>query len=399
MVHTIKEQDVRVDDVKFSPDSTLLAGGFHNGLIHIFHEDQRFKKIGTCKGHSSFITHLDWSSDGKLLQSDSGCYEHLFWDMEDIALITKSTLVRNVSWNTWTCVLGWHVKGIWPKGSDGTDINAVCRSFDGNILATSDDFGMVNLFRFPCDNHSKHREFEGHSAHVTNVRFTAHDSHLISAGGNDRFLFQWKCVPSTDVDPASVSKQTIEPSPSKAVGGSSKQVTSTAKQSIASPGKATTPSKATSNKTPSAPSSSSKPQRTGSSLKSTTPLKSSNSTDNIRPASSTGIPSSPKSASSPPSSTSHWVQINVDGKLFQTTLDTLTKDENSKLASMFQNPQNLERDSHGHYLLDVDPTHFAPILNFLRYGKLVIDPSTSKEGVLACAQYLNISEVVQVLSS
>lgn len=40
--------------------------------------------------------------------------------------------------------------GIWPDGADGTDINAVCRSHDGSLLASADDFGKVCLFSYPC---------------------------------------------------------------------------------------------------------------------------------------------------------------------------------------------------------------------------------------------------------
>lgn len=40
--------------------------------------------------------------------------------------------------------------GIWPDGADGTDINAACRSHDGSLLASADDFGKVHLFSFPC---------------------------------------------------------------------------------------------------------------------------------------------------------------------------------------------------------------------------------------------------------
>lgn len=40
--------------------------------------------------------------------------------------------------------------GLWPDGSDGTDINAVCRSNDKSLLVTGDDFGKVHLFTYPC---------------------------------------------------------------------------------------------------------------------------------------------------------------------------------------------------------------------------------------------------------
>ena len=69
--------------------------------------------------------------------------------------------VANVCWDTFTCTLGWPVQGIWPPGSDGTDINAVdllpkydVRNGRNNIysgvLATADDFGKVKLFNSPC---------------------------------------------------------------------------------------------------------------------------------------------------------------------------------------------------------------------------------------------------------
>jgi len=83
--------------------------------------------------------------------------------------------------------------GIWPRGSNGSDINALCRSHDGSVVATADDQGYVKLFRFPCfDIDCGLKEYLGHSSHVTNLRFVSSDTHLISTGGNDKTVFQWK---------------------------------------------------------------------------------------------------------------------------------------------------------------------------------------------------------------
>lgn len=57
--------------------------------------------------------------------------------------------MRDVRWATQSCYLGFEVVGIWPSDFDGTDINAVCRSHSNQVLASADDFGQVNLFRYP----------------------------------------------------------------------------------------------------------------------------------------------------------------------------------------------------------------------------------------------------------
>jgi len=35
-------------------------------------------------------------------------------------------------------------------------------------------------------------KYEGHGSHVTNVRFTHNDSHLLSLGGKDTCILQWR---------------------------------------------------------------------------------------------------------------------------------------------------------------------------------------------------------------
>ena len=51
----------------------------------------------------------------------------------------------------------------------------------------------MKLFRYPCVvPRARAKEYVGHSSHVTNVAFSSDDSHVLSTGGDDRAVFQWK---------------------------------------------------------------------------------------------------------------------------------------------------------------------------------------------------------------
>lgn len=51
---------------------------------------------------------------------------------------------------------------------------------------------MVKLFKYPSVNEkSEFKAYKGHSSHVTRVRFSYDDNHLLSIGGNDKTLIIW----------------------------------------------------------------------------------------------------------------------------------------------------------------------------------------------------------------
>uniref|UniRef100_A0A8B9KEN0 EMAP like 3 n=1 Tax=Astyanax mexicanus TaxID=7994 RepID=A0A8B9KEN0_ASTMX len=183
--------------MRYSPDGSFLAVGSHDNLIYIYSVTEggrRYTRFGKCTGHSSFITHLDWSKDGKYIMSNSGDYEILYWDVAGgCKLLRNRYESKDREWASYTCVLGFHVMGVWLEGSDGTDINALCRSHSERIVAVADDFCKVHLFQYPCPKPKapSHR-YEGHGSHVTNVRFTHCDSHLLSLGGKDTCILQWR---------------------------------------------------------------------------------------------------------------------------------------------------------------------------------------------------------------
>ncbi|KAM4013980.1 echinoderm microtubule-associated protein-like 1 isoform 7-T7 [Anomaloglossus baeobatrachus] len=195
-VHTDGNEQLSV--MCYSPDGNFLAIGSHDNYIYIYavnENGRKYSRIGKCSGHSSFITHLGWSVNSQYLMSNSGDYEILYWIPTACKQVVSAETTRDLEWATYTCTLGFQVFGVWPEGSDGTDLNAICRSSDQKLLATGDDFGKVHLFSYPCSQYrTSSHAYGGHSSHVTNVSFLLEDSHLISTGGKDMSIMQWRIL-------------------------------------------------------------------------------------------------------------------------------------------------------------------------------------------------------------
>ncbi|XP_050404187.1 echinoderm microtubule-associated protein-like 2 isoform X5 [Patella vulgata] len=187
----------QIECLQFSPDGKYLAVGSRDNYIYLYQVSDggtKYTKVGRCSGHSSFITHVDWSEDGQYLVSNSGDYEVLYWTT-NCRQVTSPDNVRNVQWATQTCTLGFNVAGIWPEGADGTDVNTCGRTKNHTVIASGDDFGKVNLYKYPCCKpRSSCHSYKAHSSHVTAVNFLFDDSRLITAGGRDMAIMQWELI-------------------------------------------------------------------------------------------------------------------------------------------------------------------------------------------------------------
>lgn len=188
----ISEQEVGV--AKYSPCGKYLALGSNDNRVYILDVEDDYSQYTAFVGHS-YIKHVDWSADGKYLQSTCGAYELLYWSFEEKSQVKESRSLKDTEWHTQTCALGWSVRGMWESGMDGTDINACAGNPDLGVLVASDDNGYVQLLNYPTLTSTPPRaKFGGHAAFVTNVVFTHDNKHVISVGGGDLTVFQWRIV-------------------------------------------------------------------------------------------------------------------------------------------------------------------------------------------------------------
>ena len=165
-----------------TPSLTLTyAVGSHDNVIRVYAIPAKLQPeadgngsmpdyLLRLQGHNAFITHMDFSNPGpngvQWMQSNCGGYELLFWDVTEpmalrklnagggdddldddyktikakLPVVTekpgdmtpeaqekrvevrkpiKATTTRNAEWNTWSCILGWPVQGIWTGTMDG----------------------------------------------------------------------------------------------------------------------------------------------------------------------------------------------------------------------------------------------------------------------------------------
>lgn len=183
--------------IKYSSDNRICAVGAHDSQIITYDVTRNYAPMKRIKSHHSTVTHLDFSMDNSALMSNCTSYEILFHDMNTGKQVTSgASMYKDEQWSSWSCTLGWPVQGIFPPCADGSDINACERSPDGTVLATGDDFRMVKLFRYPCPvEEAAYQKYTGHSEHITNVGFSRNaqgQKYLISTGGEDKAVFQWK---------------------------------------------------------------------------------------------------------------------------------------------------------------------------------------------------------------
>lgn len=181
--------------IKYSPSGKTVAVGTH-GMVIVLLETSGYNVEKVLKTHNASLYHMDWSKDGTSLQSNCGAYELLFHDIDEDNLKnstfnSSASSLKDVEWATQNCIFGWPVQGIW-EGLDYSDINTVDANQEKSLLAIGDDWGRVQLMRYPALKFNKRKSHYGHASHVVNVRFTPDGSRLFTTGGGDRTVIQWK---------------------------------------------------------------------------------------------------------------------------------------------------------------------------------------------------------------
>lgn len=232
-----------VSDLCWSPDGSLLAAAATDARIHLYAPVAPasgwaggITRVGVCAGHAAAVLQLDWSAEPVLLAPAAGSAgaaasaradaaevwllrsccaagDLAHWELQanrslpadgaaDGAVravltrrVERAEACRDVAWATETCGRAWGASALAAlEGVAAAGVPpAVERSHEGEVLAAAHARGGVALWRWPAAAEgAPAKTYGGHAAPAERVRWSHDDGLLLTAGGEDMTLLQWR---------------------------------------------------------------------------------------------------------------------------------------------------------------------------------------------------------------
>ena len=199
----------QVQSVCFSPDGEVIVAGTVTGKWVVL--DSRTREV-VCHHQDGAepLTFLSFSPDGSrlalisraalqvyrveenYLQANSLDREVMVVTASLCRIITDTEVSRNISWASSHCLLSWATLGLWAD-SPQPDITTATSSQEGGLLVAGADSGQLRLFSHPASQpQCGHHQYGGHSSAVSSLAFLADQSRLVSVGGKDAAILQWR---------------------------------------------------------------------------------------------------------------------------------------------------------------------------------------------------------------
>lgn len=139
---------------------------------------------------------MDWSKDTRFIAAVTADFNLVHGDLKIQRVEKNHDVVRDQAWIDQTCTMGYNVAGTWNNvgyKNDPTSTTAVSINGRQDLVAAGDAQGFLRLFRHPCTtSRAEFNEEKTASNAIVGIRFLYNDKYLISVGGADSTLLQWK---------------------------------------------------------------------------------------------------------------------------------------------------------------------------------------------------------------
>ncbi|KAL3794334.1 hypothetical protein ACHAW5_009894 [Stephanodiscus triporus] len=201
-IHTIAERrDVKksITEIKWHSNGDRLAVGSSDQKICVYSITSNTKpaiKVDIALLSMIDLTsppiHFDFSVDGKYLRANYECHELHFFEAGPGLHVKESSRLKDVHWETETCIFGWSVQGVWGKDEGSKVLSLDCTAQDHcPSIAAGDRCGNLTLYQFPCTSTAaQYITYPSHVGPVGKVRWLP--GYLVSIGMVDNAVMVWR---------------------------------------------------------------------------------------------------------------------------------------------------------------------------------------------------------------
>ncbi|CAM9399079.1 unnamed protein product [Ascophyllum nodosum] len=211
VVNTLLDAKGPISCVRFSPDGYRMVAASLDGNLYIYCVRKNFKLERIVEGNQGGILRIDFSSDDLWIRAEARGKREAPDEASTIAVVLvsaesgdicddKKVVDPETGFATWSGLRSDHVAGLWPLGATSPqDITCTTRSHEGGLLATSDTHGYIKLFsRYPAKGRAaSFKTFKAHAPGARSVCFLGKGNSsqcLLSVGGKDRCVMQWRIL-------------------------------------------------------------------------------------------------------------------------------------------------------------------------------------------------------------